>query len=792
MNSRNAVVCALLAAAGSTAPAGVFTWTGGVSGDWEDPANWSGPGGLYPRLTVDSATVSGHSETALLNSNVSLGLLNVLNGATVDTFNNRLFIDGDANIIGNGSVLTVTDSASLRDLDVDSLRIDGGILGMFGGIAQIDERVQVGGPNGGAIFGVGTVEMNSTTGDLEIVGQGGLWALGGGGDNPTLLIDRTDSSTSRLDWSHPDGSVVVWDGKTVHSRIPYTGALGGRISVSNSTGSSRFLSDEGFIATPSSLLAFSGTDDAYTARIEAPFVDSYGELSVSGRGRLEAMFVGLRGSGEIAEGALLVIDTPAMLWDSFSLAATGPNASVLFTEPNAAISVTGGATVFELGETGTFDLDGAGNMEISIADGSSLEILAGEIDTGAEIFGGTLNIAGDLHIESYGWPQLGWVADGDINMQGGEITGRRFISDGTISGRGVIDTTVHNDGIVEAIGGTLQFLDLDLDGTPDYSGNGTTRAEQGDIVVTRNDLGGFLPTAGSLFVGDGNGPREVFEMNGGIALYENTQGAGLVSLNGGFARFGRARMESQFESMNDSVVTISGSGEHDGLEFVGGTATLGGVLEVRGNSFVWEDAQLSGGGTLYGASTVKRVALMDGSSTGDVAIDVAGAFELGAYGQNAAQASAAALTMRPTASFGVDLAGTAASGEFDAVQIAGDASVDGTLVVRWSADLGDAPVGQTYTVLTADSVAGSFDGVDFSDLGTNRRAHVTINPDSVEVLVTCLTDLNADGVLDLADINTFVDSFTSADMLADVAPPLGVLDLNDINAFVFFFQGGCN
>jgi hypothetical protein len=50
-------------------------------------------------------------------------------------------------------------------------------------------------------------------------------------------------------------------------------------------------------------------------------------------------------------------------------------------------------------------------------------------------------------------------------MQGGEITGRRFISDGTISGRGVIDTTVHNDGLVEAIGGTLQFLDLDLDGT---------------------------------------------------------------------------------------------------------------------------------------------------------------------------------------------------------------------------------------------------------------------------------------------------------------------------------------
>jgi hypothetical protein len=252
-----------------------------------------------------------------------------------------------------------------------------------------------GAPTAGAIFGVGTVEMNSTTGDLEIVGQGGLWALGGGGDNPTLLIDRTDSSTSRLDWSHPDGSVVVWDGKTVHNRIPYTGALGGRISVSNSTGSSRFLSDEGFIATPSSLLAFSGTDEAYTARIEAPFVDSYGELSVSGRGRLESMFVGLRGSGEIAEDALL--DRYARHALGFVLVRRDrPERVGPVHRAQRGVSVTGGATVFELGETGTFDLDGAGNMEISIADGSSLEILAGEIDTGAEIFGGTLNVAGDV------------------------------------------------------------------------------------------------------------------------------------------------------------------------------------------------------------------------------------------------------------------------------------------------------------------------------------------------------------------------------------------------------------
>jgi hypothetical protein len=252
----------------------------------------------------------------------------VLDSGSVLSSGNSLFIDGDANIIGTGSSLSVTDSPSIRDLDVDNLRIDAGILAMYGGVAQIDERVQIGGPNGGAILGVGTVEMNSTTGNLEIVGQGGLWAMSGTGPAPTLLIDRTESSTSRFDWSHPDGSVIVWEGKTIHNRLPYTGALGGRISVSSTSGGSKFRSDDGFIAGPSSRIVFSGLDEGYTGRIQAPFVDSYGEVVVTGLGRIESTFIGLRGSGEIGEDASLDLVASAVLFDSFAFSATGPNAEV--------------------------------------------------------------------------------------------------------------------------------------------------------------------------------------------------------------------------------------------------------------------------------------------------------------------------------------------------------------------------------------------------------------------------------------------------------------------------------
>jgi hypothetical protein len=47
------------------------------------------------------------------------------------------------------------------------------------------------------------------------------------------------------------------------------------------------------------------------------------------------------------------------------------------------------------------------------------------------------------------------------------------------------------------------------------------------------------------------------------------------------------------------------------------------------------------------------------------------------------------------------------------------------------------------------------------------------------------------GVLDLADIGTFIAGFTSQDPVADLVAPFGVWDLADLGAFVGEFTGGC-
>lgn len=56
----------------------------------------------------------------------------------------------------------------------------------------------------------------------------------------------------------------------------------------------------------------------------------------------------------------------------------------------------------------------------------------------------------------------------------------------------------------------------------------------------------------------------------------------------------------------------------------------------------------------------------------------------------------------------------------------------------------------------------------------------------------CEADLAAPfGVLDLADINTFIFGFITQSPASDLAPPIGVFDLADINTFVASFLSGC-
>lgn len=83
---------------------------------------------------------------------------------------------------------------------------------------------------------------------------------------------------------------------------------------------------------------------------------------------------------------------------------------------------------------------------------------------------------------------------------------------------------------------------------------------------------------------------------------------------------------------------------------------------------------------------------------------------------------------------------------------------------------------------------GNVPDIDFSQIPGTQYINL-----SVEVQEGCNpADIAPPyGILDLADISTFITAFQNANPIADLAPPFGVFDLADIAAFVAAFTAGC-
>jgi Tol biopolymer transport system component len=100
----------------------------------------------------------------------------------------------------------------------------------------------------------------------------------------------------------------------------------------------------------------------------------------------------------------------------------------------------------------------------------------------------------------------------------------------------------------------------------------------------------------------------------------------------------------------------------------------------------------------------------------------------------------------------IELGGTAAGAQYDQVNVVGDLSLDGDLVV--SLIDGFMPsIGQTFTILTADAIDGSFDAATFPSV-PGRVFDVTYNPQSILLTVSSpfSADFDDDGDVDATDL----------------------------------------
>ena len=120
---------------------------------------------------------------------------------------------------------------------------------------------------------------------------------------------------------------------------------------------------------------------------------------------------------------------------------------------------------------------------------------------------------------------------------------------------------------------------------------------------------------------------------------------------------------------------------------------------------------------------------------------------------------------------------------------------------------------QTYTITFFDelSVVGSIDVLNPADSGfvgwqaqggitdilisfTSTQSQIAVFDDLAWGfdVAPCPADLAAPfGVLDLGDINAFIQGFVDNEDFVDLSPPANVLDLADISAFINSFMAGC-
>ncbi len=785
MNARNPLLWTCIFAAGtSTAHADIFTRIAG-QGSWEDHNMWNGPVGQYPDSILDSATISGNLTSATLSQNLALGTLNVLNGAAVYSAGNSIFVNADTIVNGLGSSLSVTQTSSLRDFDTDTLTLDGdGILVIYGGLAQFDEALLI---TDGAVLGAGTIEMNSTTGNL-VLEEGALWAQGGGSIGDTLLITRTNSSTSKLDWTSPSISIIAWDQKSIINELPYTGPLGGKLHISSHEGDAAFESTHGFIGAASSEFVFSGDDPTETARLTTPFLDAYGQFQVYAGAFVDTSILAMRGDMIINENAHFRTNAGLVNLHSFEINASGDNTIVQFNNgQDGTVNFKDGDSSIVMGVGSRFDLDGSGTATVNIEDDASVWIQAEYLDYSTQSpFDGTLNIDGSLHLEPVNGQ--GFLSNnGEINLDTGELTGRGIFNTGLVRGTGSVTGYSVNNGEIIADGGTLQFGSLGMDGN---SGDGILRAQTGDLVMNMQANGGDQNFTGQLFVGNGIGVRETLNANVNLWVRDTNGQRGSIELNSGFVALNDFGTNADMVVDGTSLLRVTGPNAEDRITFSDGSiTTINGTLEADGNAWFVPGAQVNGTGTIDIVSTIKGIYFQDGADLGNVSLISSGAISLIDFFES--HASVHELTMRPTASLNMSMWYSDLQDEIisDLLTVQDHAILDGDLLLTNYPET-DLPSGRTVTILEAASIEGEFDSIDFSGLGPNRRAFVTITETTVEVFVTCFADLNADGQLNFFDASEFMVLYQQQDPLSDLNAD-GQFNFFDVAAFLSAYDLGC-
>jgi hypothetical protein len=399
------------------------------------------------------------------------------------------------------------------------------------------------------------------------------------------------------------------------------------------------------------------------------------------------------------------------------------------------------------------------NSNIDFDGASELAARDGLLDLNGTITDlGTLRAEGAAAIVDFATPFTTNVTDSGIVMVGGTVQGAAVTTVVTkpLRGFGTVTSPIDNNGVVEAQStGTLILSNTasDWDGTA--GSVGVLRATGGSVLELHDNAtfaftGTVNATAGSRVFANGfaldfNSGSTINLINSTYESTNSTDLGGTVTVGAGGATI---------EVANNSFLTFE----------TGSATTLGSNLQlVNNNVNIEAGATFSGAGALVVPDGSNLVA--DNLADIGVLLDIQGGFRPG-NSAGIARVELFDVQMASTTELFVELTGTGLN-QFDRLVAEGDVVADGYLNIDVDEVSPGVPfvpaLGQTFNIITANTVTGQFDFADVSGMPAGLTFHIEYLSNAVQLQVVneplFSADFDNDGDVDPTDLQIWRGAF---------------------------------
>lgn len=725
-----------------------------------------GDGRIYtPIANLGSiiADTTGRNLEILNSTSSNSGLISAENGATIRIGSTNMNQSGgiirainnggvilDSSVISGGSVTSTGAAATIvRNSTLDQVIITGQV--------QVPDNANLNVPSTGFTNNGNITVQNGGGNGTYIRVVGGNTTVSGTGTitlNATANLDTAQLTTNSNSWTYTStaGQTIRGTGR-IYSTLTNDGTIvadraGAALEwrSSSSTNNNLVTTSGG----PLNLVSLNLTQGANGRIIAANGDITISACSISGGT--------ITGSGSPVYIVNSTMDAPTLAGDirvpnntSLNVPASGiVNNGTIRVSDNVGgngtyIRQTGGSTT--ISGTGTIILDASSNLDTAQ--------LATNSNSWTLTIGSSQTVRGDGRMYATIANNGAIIAD----QAGTALEWRSSSSSNNSTARTLNGSTLRLESLSlsQTASGTL----LASDGIVDISNsaiNGGTINGQNSPVLVRNSTFTALTTRGDIRIPNNyslNLPADGITNNGTIRVSDGEGGNGTyIRLNGGSSTVdgsGSIILNSSSNPQTAQLVTNSGSwtlniGQNQSLR---GTGAINTPVNIIGTLSPGEPEFFTGRFTINGSPLTI-------ASTGRAVFDI----------------------LSPA--------------DYDRVTGFGNCNIQGgTLTIRFPGGFVGA-LGQTYTLLSGNSVSNTFTTIQLPAHPTQGLKYgIEYRPNAVLLRVTCQIDFNSDGVIDLFDYLDFVQVFQDGQLNADYNGD-GVVDFFDYLDFVAEFANGCN